>query len=295
MKGLVLESDRGITVEQAYAQCALLARTHYENFTVGSWLLPRDKRSHIYAIYAYCRGVDDLGDEYRGDRLVALDAWEQDLERCYSGTPDHPIMVALQQTIRDFDIPIEPFWKLVEANRMDQTITRYRTYKDLEHYCQHSANPVGHLVLYLFGYRDEESQALSDFTCTALQLTNFLQDVVRDHEMGRIYLPEKDMEHFGYTEKMLAAREFNHRFRDLIEFEVERAKDLFQRGLEIVDTLDGRLKLDVALFNLGGTKVLEAIERQNYDVLSQRPILSKAARTWLMFSTTVKLRLGLNV
>ena len=295
MKGLASGGEGGVTVEQAYARCALLAKTHYENFTVGSWLLPRDKRPHMYAIYAYCRGVDDLGDEYEGNRLGALDAWEQDLERCYDGVPNHPFMVALQQTIREFDIPIEPFRMLVQANRMDQTVTRRQTYDDLERYCRHSANPVGHLVLYLFGYRDEERQALSDYTCTALQLTNFWQDVARDHEMGRIYLPLEDMERFGYTEEMLAAREFNPQFRDLMAFEVEHARDLFRRGLELIDTLDGRLKLDVALFSLGGSRVLEAIEKQGYDVLSHRPTLSKAARTWLMLSTTVRLKLGLGV
>ena len=295
MKGLASGSEGGVTVEQAYARCALLAQTHYENFTVGSWLLPRDKRPHMYAIYAYCRGVDDLGDEYDGNRLAALDAWEEDLERCYDGAPNHPFMVALQQTIHDFDIPIEPFRKLVEANRIDQTVTRHQTYADLERYCQHSANPVGHLVLYLFGYRDEERQALSDYTCTALQLANFWQDVARDQEMGRVYLPVEDMERFGYTGEMLAAREFNTRFRDLMAFEVDRAKELFSRGLQLIDTLDGRLKLDVALFSRGGSRVLDAIEKQGYDVLSHRPTLSKAARTWLMLSTTVRLKLGLGV
>jgi squalene synthase HpnC len=295
VKGLASGSESGVTVEQAYARCALLAQTHYENFTVGSWLLPRDKRPHMYAIYAYCRGVDDLGDEYEGNRMAALDAWEEDLERCYDGTPRHPFMVALQQTIREFDIPIEPFRMLVEANRMDQTITRHQTYDDLERYCQHSANPVGHLVLYLFGYRDEERQALSDHTCTALQLTNFWQDIARDHEMGRVYLPVEDMERFGYTEDMLAAGEFNPQFRDMMAFEVERARDLFFRGLALVDTLDGRLRLDVALFSRGGSRILDAIQKQGYDVLGRRPTISKAARAWLMLSTTVRLRLGLGV
>ena len=295
MKGLASGSEDGVTVEQAYARCALLAQTHYENFTVGSWLLPRDKRPHMYAIYAYCRGVDDLGDEYEGNRMDAIDAWEEDLERCYDGTPSHPFMVALQQTIRDFDIPIEPFRMLVKANRMDQTVTRHQTYDDLERYCQHSANPVGHLVLYLFGYRDEERQALSDHTCTALQLTNFWQDVARDYEMGRVYLPVEDMERFGYTEDMLSAGEFNSQFGDMMAFEVERARDLFRRGLALVDTLDGRLKLDVTLFSCGGSRILDAIQKQGYDVLGRRPTISKAARAWLMLSTTVRLRLGLGV
>ena len=186
---LVSGSLVGGTVAEAYARCAELARAHYENFTVGSWLLPRDKRRHVYAIYAFCRFVDDLGDEHRADRLEALDAWQQDLLRCYEGDPRHSYLVALRETIREFDIPQEPFLKLIEANRMDQTVTRYPTYRDLDFYCQHSANPVGHLMLHVFGYRDVERRRLSDYTCTALQLANFWQDVDRDHSMGRIYIP----------------------------------------------------------------------------------------------------------
>ena len=292
MELVIPEGAVGCTVEEAYARCARLARTHYENFTVGSWLLPRDKRPHIYAIYAYCRGVDDLGDEHDGDRPGALDAWERDLLRCYDGTPRHPYMIALQQTIREFDIPREPFLRLVEANRIDQTSTRHATYEDLENYCRHSANPVGHLVLYVFGYRDEERQRLADYTCTALQLANFWQDVSRDYAMGRVYIPEEDMRRFGYTEEMLADRMFNSRFRDLMRFEVERARDLFRRGYRLIETLEGRLKLDVALFSLGGMKVLDAIERPGFDVLGRRPRLSKAARLRLMLGATLKRKMG---
>ena len=283
------------TAEEGYARCAELARTHYENFTVGSWLLPREKRKHIYAIYAFCRFVDDLGDEYEGDRLRALDEWESDLLRCYDSTPHHPYMIALQETILSFDIPVEPFLKLVQANRMDQTATRYASYGDLEHYCRHSANPVGHLVLHVFGYRDEERQRLSDYTCTALQLANFWQDVARDYAMGRVYIPTEDMDRFGYSEDELAQGLFTPRFRDLMEFEVERARGLFRMGLKLVDTLEGRFKLDVALFSLGGIKVLDAIERQGYDVLGRRPELTAASKLRLFFSTAARLRLGLAV
>ena len=153
----------------------------------------RDKRKHIFAVYAFCRFVDDLGDEYDGDRIEALDAWEREVNLCYEGTPRHPYMVAMQETVRAFDIPREPFVKLIEANRMDQVNVRYETYEDLEHYCRHSANPVGQMVLYVFGYRDEERHRLSGYTCTALQLANFWQDVARDYAMGRIYIPQEDM------------------------------------------------------------------------------------------------------
>lgn len=291
MEALLSEGSAGCTAEEGYSRCAALAKSHYENFTVGSWLLPREKRNHVYAIYAFCRFVDDLGDEHQGDRLSALDAWEHDLLRCYEGTPHHPYMVALQDTIRSFDIPRGPFLKLIEANRMDQTNSRHPTYGDLDHYCQHSANPVGHLALYIFGYRDEKRQQLSDYTCTALQLANFWQDVARDYAMGRIYIPLEDMERFGYTEVQLAQGVVTDQFRSLMAFQVERARDLFRRGLKLVDTLQGRFKLDVALYSLGGMKVLDAIERQDYDVLSARPALSKPAKVRLMLGTALKLKL----
>ena len=279
------------TVEEGYAECAALARTHYENFTVISWLLPADKRDHLSAIYAFCRSADDLGDEYQGDRLAALDEWEAALRRCYESTPFHPYMVALQDTIRRFDLPIDPFLRLIDANRMDQTTKRHRTFEDLEYYCDHSANPVGHLVLYVLGYRDEERRRLADFTCTALQLANFWQDVARDYRMGRIYIPLEDMERFGYTERELAQGLVTESFRSLMRFEVERARGLFRRGLDLVDTLDGRFKLDVALFTKGGLSILDAIERQDYDVLSRRPVVTRATKLRLMAATTVKLGL----
>ncbi len=279
------------SVEESYARCERLAKTHYENFTVVSWAMPRGKRRHFYSVYAFCRSVDDLGDEYEGDRLQALDLWQEELEHCYSGTAQHPYMVALQETIQEFDIPRDPFLKLIEANRMDQRSMRHPTYRDLEFYCQHSANPVGHLVLYVYGYDDEERQRLSDFTCTALQLANFWQDVSRDFDIGRIYIPLEDLDRFGYTEVELARREVTQGFRSLMAFEVERARDLFQRGLPLVDTLDGSLKLDVALFSRGGMKVLDAIEAQGYDVLSRRPTLSKATKVRLMLTTMVGMKL----
>ena len=291
MDALLAGTPSRCTVEGAYALCERLAKTHYENFTVGSWFLPRESRKHLYAVYAFCRFVDDLGDEFEGDRLEALDFWEEEVQSCYGGTPKHPYTVALQQTISAFDIPKEPFLRLVQANRMDQTTSRYATYQDLEHYCQHSANPVGRLVLYVCGYRDQERQELSDYTCTALQLANFWQDVSRDYAMGRIYIPMEDLARFGCSEEQLARGVSTDAFRELMRFEVDRARELFRRGLGLVDTLDGRLKLDVALFSLGGLKVLAAIERQHYDVLRRRPKVSKAVKIRLMLGTTLKLRL----
>ena len=311
--------------EAASLYCQRLARTHYENFTVGSWLVPRNKLRHIYAVYAYCRTVDDLGDEavpgapagnsglidttsllaarlpvsasgpgvdVAAYRLALLNLWQEELESCYSGVPTHPVTVALQDTIEAFDLPPEPFLKLIEANRMDQRNRRHATYQDLLHYCDHSANPVGHLFLYLFGYRDEKRQRLADATCTALQLTNFWQDVARDYEKGRIYLPLEDMERFGYTEQELAQGVFNTAFRDLLSFEAERAMDLFREGAALVPTLDGVARLDVALFTRGGIAVLEAIKKQGYDVLRSRPKLSRAHKAGLFLSTWLRWKLG---
>ena len=291
MDALLAGTATQCSVEEAYALCEKLAKTHYENFTVGSWFLPRETSQHFYAVYAFCRFVDDLGDEYQGDRFEALDYWEQEVDRCYESTPRHPYMVALQQTIGAFDIPREPFLKLIQANRMDQTNQRYATYQDLDHYCQHSANPVGQLVLYVCGYRDAERQRLSDDTCTALQLANFWQDVARDFAMGRIYIPQEDMARFDYTENELAQGIANENFRRLMEFEVDRTRELFDNGLKLVGMLDGKLRLDVALFSLGGMKVLDAIERQNFDVLARRPTVSKAAKLRLMLGTVLRIRL----
>jgi squalene synthase HpnC len=235
----------------------------------------------MYAVYAYCRGVDDLGDEAEGDRLALLDDWEAELRRCYDGGPRRPTFVALQETIRRFDLPLEPFLRLIEANRTDQRTNRYRTFDDLVGYCENSANPVGQIVLYLFGYRDEERQRLSDATCTALQLTNFWQDVRRDLDKGRIYIPLDDMERFGYGEADLLAGRIHGRFRDLMSFQVNRTRGLFQEGLDLIPKVRGRLRLDLRLFSLGGLAILNAIEEIGYDVLNVRPKLSRACKVWL--------------
>ena len=292
MDSALATGQSGWTLEQAYAHCQALARRHYENFTVGSWFLPRDIRPHVYAVYAYCRFVDDLGDESPGDRLGRLDAWEQELLECFGGQARHPITIALQDTIRRFSIPPEPFLKLVEANRIDQRQQRFGDYSELLHYCHHSANPVGHLFLYLFGYRDARRQALADCTCTALQLTNFWQDVRRDWEMGRIYLPRDEMVRFGVGEDRIASGRADTAFKDLLRFQVERARELFAQGQELPALVDGAARLDIRLFTLGGLHILDSIERLDYDVLTTRPTLSKLSRLSIMLGAAARLALG---
>ena len=294
--GSLLTSDTRVwSREEAFEYCRSLARTHYENFTVGSLLLPKAKRQHVYNLYSYARSVDDLGDEAEGDRRDLLNRWEEELELCYQGTPSHPVMVALKETIHAFQIPREPFVKLIQANHMDQEVKRHPTFQDLLHYCDHSANPCGRLFLYVFGYRDEERHSLADCTCTALQLTNFWQDVTRDYQMGRIYLPLEDMKRFGYTEEELSQGSLNDSFRRLMAFEVERTRELFRRGLELLDRVGGVARLDIALFSRGGLAVLDAIEKQDYDVLSRRPHLTRLQKRRLFVSTWVATRLGRRV
>ena len=280
--------------DAAFAACEQLARSQYENFSVGTRLLPKAIRRHFFSIYSFCRGVDDLGDEAAGDRLSLLDEWERQLRLCYDSQSEHPYFVALQQTIRQFDIPPDPFLKLIEANRRDQTITRHPDYAELLEYCEHSANPVGHLVLYLFGYRDAERQELSNYTCTALQLANFWQDVARDYEIGRIYLPADDMKRFGVTEEMIAEHRATPEFRRLMKFEVDRARELFVRGYTLIGQVDRQARIDLALFTAGGVSVLRAIEQQDYDVLSRRPSLSKFAKARLLSTAYVRGKIGLS-
>ena len=274
---------------QAFVYCERLAKGRHENFTVVSWFFPKRIRPSMYAVYAFCRHTDDLGDETPGDRLALLDAWEDDLKRCFGGEPHHPIFVALQENIQQHHIPAEPFLELIEANRMDQRVRRYETYAEVCNYCEYSANSVGRMVLRVFGYADNESERLSDATCTALQLTNFCQDVRRDYAKGRIYLPQEDMKCFGYTEEMLARGEYNPAFRKMLAFEVDRAQELFRLGVPLVHLVDRRLRLDLELFTKGGEAILENIKANSYDVLARRPTLSLFTKGRLTMSGLISL------
>lgn len=272
------------TVAEAQEYCRRLARSHYENFSVASWFLPERLRQHFFNLYAYCRISDDLGDEV-GDpaaSLELLNQWQGELDACYSGKPRHAVFVALADTVHRFDIPKQTFADLLTAFRHDQSVTRYPTFDDLLGYCQNSANPVGRLVLYVCGYRDAERQQLSDFTCTALQLANFWQDVSVDYTKGRIYLPLEDMRRFGVSEDDLRAQKNTPAFCDLMRFEVERAHEWFQRGWLLVSRVDRELATDIELFSRGGQEILRAIEQQDYRVLGHRPAISKPRKLALV-------------
>jgi squalene synthase HpnC len=269
----------GSSVQQAERYTRWLATHHYENFNVVSWLLPRRLHQHFYNLYAYCRWSDDLGDEVADPAraLELLDAWEDELGLLYASGrgPSHPVLIALGETIRAKQIPAQPFRDLLRAFRQDQRVHRYATWDDVLDYCVYSANPVGRLVLYLCDYRDAERQQLSDSTCTALQLANFWQDVSRDLEKGRIYIPLDALAAHRLTEEDIVARRFDARYVALMKSLIARTRELFAAGLPLVQRVDGTLRIDIELFSKGGLAILEAIETSGYDTLNHRPALTK--------------------
>jgi squalene synthase HpnC/squalene synthase HpnD len=267
---------------QAYTRW--LATHHYENFNVVSWLLPKDLHQHFYNVYAYCRWADDLGDEVpeKERALELLDWWERELDDCYNGSPSHPVFVALRETVLAKNIPKQPFADLLRAFRQDQNVKRYPTWESMIGYCVYSANPVGRLVLYLCGYRDEERQTLSDATCTALQLANFWQDVSRDLEKGRIYIPLDIAAAHGRTEADIVERRFDDRYVSLMKDLIARTRVLFAQGVPLAKMVSGRLSVDLEMFSRGGVAVLDAIESMGYDTLHHRPSISKAKQVGLL-------------
>jgi squalene synthase HpnC len=248
------------------ASVAERART--ENYPVASLLFPRRLRPHLRAIYGFARLVDILGDEVEGDRLAALDELEREVDACYGGEPTWPVMRVLEPTIREFSLPREPFLRLIEANRMDQRSSEYETWDDLREYCRHSADPVGRLVLGLLRLdREPELVAARDDVCTGLQLVNFLQDVPRDLELGRIYLPAEDRGRFGVAALDRPSPELT----ELLRFEARRARELLSGGRILQARIGGRAGRAVGLFARGGLAALEALERARWDVFTQRP------------------------
>lgn len=272
--------DVAPTLEEARAYCRRLAESHYENFHVASWFLPKALRPHFHSIYAYCRISDDLGDEVpdRAAALALLDLWGRELDACYEGRARHPVFVALAETIRACAIPKEPFADLLVAFRQDQTVTRFETMQDVLAYCRYSANPVGRLVLYACNEVSEANFRLSDATCSALQLANFWQDVRIDWQKDRVYLPQEDMQRFGVTEEMIAQGNATPAFRALLDYEVDFARRLFEEGLPLIGMVGRELAIDLDLFSRGGLEILRAIERRDYDVLSARPSIAKRTK-----------------
>jgi squalene synthase HpnC len=256
----------------------ILEKARRENFPVALFVLPRDTRRHLRAVYGYARLVDDAGDEATGDRDAALDAIEVDLDRVYAGVPGHPLMRALAASVRELGLPREPFRRLLAANRQDQRVSRYETWGELAGYCELSANPVGRLVLFVFGHPTLDRIAWSDDVCTGLQLAEHWQDVGEDYRRGRVYLPREDLRRFGVDEAELGLAHASPALRRLLAFEVERARELLRAGIPLVASLSGRERLAVAGYVGGGRAALDAVEASGYEVLGEPPKASKALR-----------------
>jgi squalene synthase HpnC len=274
------------SLAEAQAWCKTLATTHYENFHVATFFLPAALRPHFHSVYAFCRTSDDLGDEVAdtatATRLLA--EWRAMLHQCFA-RPDlsrHPVFVALQPTIAECSLPIQPFDDLISAFEQDQVYTHHESLATLEHYSRYSANPVGRLVLLVSGYNSEELMQLSDDICTGLQLANFYQDVVEDRARGRRYIPADAMQRFGVSDEQLIDRRFDSNVRAMMQFLVADARDRLTRGQRITTLVSRDLASTLQLFVNGGHAILDAIAAQDYDTLRARPVVTKAAKLRLL-------------
>lgn len=275
-------TERAWTVDAAYAYCERLARAHYENFPVGSLLVPRPLRKHFYAIYAFARTADDFADEgfAQGrspqERLEALAEWGEMLKNAFAGRASHPVFIALAETSARFDLPIALFEALLSAFSQDVTTSRYESFDQLLDYCRRSANPVGRLILLLFGHKDGQLNRWSDDICTGLQLANHWQDIAIDLDKDRIYLPAEDLVRFGLSEQDLLQKQAGDALRRLMAFEIDRAREFFRRGKPLCTAVGGRLGLELRAVWLGGWRILDRIEKNDYDVFTRRPVITAA-------------------
>jgi squalene synthase HpnC len=276
----------------APAADAVIARAQTENFPVASRVLPRRMREHLLALYGFARLVDELGDTVPGDRLDALAWLELELDRAYEGSAQHPLLIRLAPTLHACRLPREPFLRLIEANRLDQRVSRYETWEQLQAYCALSANPVGELVLGVLGLATPERIALSDSICTALQLAEHCQDVAEDLRHGRVYLPLEDLERFGCSVAELAASRASAPLRAVLAFEVARGRGLLREGAPLIGEVHGRPRLAVAGFLAGGGAALDAIERAGYDVLGGAPRAGRPRRLLALARTLIDSRGG---
>lgn len=286
--------SRSYTVPEAFAYCEGMARAHYENFPVGSLLVPKARRKHVYSIYAFARTADDFADEgydsgewTEARRLAALTDWEHKLDESFAGRAEHPVFVALAATAAELKLPVQLFKDLLSAFKQDVIKRRYADFAEVLDYCTRSANPVGRLILLLFDYRDERLHQLSDHICTALQLANFWQDVAVDIKKDRIYLPQEEMMRFGVTEEDLRNRRFSAAYADLLRFQVERTREIFALGQTLPAQVRGRLAVELRLTWLGGMRILERIEALGYDTLNARPKITTSDKLVLFLRALV--------
>lgn len=289
-----LQAKKNWPLDEAYDYCEKLARSHYENFPVGSVLIPKRLRKHFYSIYAFARIADDFADEAYGEgiaqheRLELLDRWQGMLTQAIEGRAQHPVFVALAETTKTFDLPVALFEDLLSAFAQDVTVRRYESFDQLLGYCRRSANPIGRLVLLLFGYREAQFHEWSDDICTALQLANHWQDVAVDLDKDRIYIPNEDLRAFELNYDDLVQRRISEKYQSLMRFEVERTRDMFHRGKPLCTSVSGRLSLELSAVWLGGMRILERIERNHYDVFSNRPVITATDKFKILFLAASK-------
>lgn len=283
--------DTRRSIEEAQKYCSEIANAHYENFMIANYFTPPQIRQHIENIYAFCRYGDDLGDDApfpRPQRLELLNEWQEDLERVasdnWNGTARHPILNAVAHTSKECGIPLKPYVDLIQAFKLDQEKDRYQNWDEVRHYCIHSADPVGHLFLYVYGHDDQELRDISDYTCTALQLANHWQDISRDLDQDRIYFPIETMEKFGYSLEDYKNRVYNDNFVAMMKHEVDRAQEWFDNGKELWDRVDPHLAVDLRMFTYGGEAILASIRKQKYNTWKKRPKVSKLKQIKLFFT-----------
>jgi len=284
-------AEKSWSVDDAFEYCEQLTRSHYENFPVASFFLPRDKRKYVAAIYAFARTADDFADEpgmTPAERIEAINDWDEQLLLSRNVSPRHPVFIALSKTIERFEIPVELLRNLLQAFRSDVTTNRYETFEQVLQYCQYSANPVGRLVLLLFNYRSEELMAYSDSICTALQLANFWQDLSVDLQKNRVYLPQEDFRRFRYAEERLLAREYNNEFRNLMAFQVKRTEELFRKGKPLLSEVGKDLALELRLTWNGGMRILQKVAELKYNTLTRRPMLTGFDKAVVLVSSIIQ-------
>jgi hydroxysqualene synthase len=274
-----------------YAQCEQLANSHYENFPVASRLLPKETRPHVAALYAFARTADDFADEeaFEGKRIPELRRWETQLKNAVKGKKSPPFLQAFAHTLKTFEIPAALPLALLKAFRMDVTIHRYKSWNSLLYYCRHSANPVGRMVLYISGIRDEKLFKYSDFICSGLQLINFWQDTSVDLKRGRIYYPQNELKKAGVREKDLLELRDSPAARRLVQNAVDFSETYFRRGHPLLENVKGRLHLELRATYLGGLGILNKIRRMDYNVLQNRPAWSTFDK--ILLATRALLRL----
>jgi len=281
-------------VQEAFAHCEALARSHYENFPVASLAIPRLLRPYVAAVYAFARTADDFADEGErepAERIRLLNEWEAMLDSAFDGRAEHPIFVALMATARLTQLSKTPLADLLRAFRMDVTVKRYGTFSDVLSYCRYSANPVGRVVLHLFGVTRDDAFAPSDAICTGLQLANFCQDFSIDWNRGRLYVPLDDLARFGYTESDIARKTCDERFRAVMAFQVKRARKFLMDGIPLLGMVSGRLRLELSLTIRGGLAILDRIADTGYDVMNKRPVLTLADKTRILLGAVTQSRL----